>query len=172
MTKTYWEPCIYLVGRVNILMMFYCRFSTRLIHRKRVWMYKLKSQEPSSWLCMSHCLHTGLPVRCTLLLATWSKCLYNIIQIWTCDEDNMEFYGSEATILTEVKPRSILLPKKKKKNILPDIIGQYLLYYMSNVYLFIYLYFDRITYIISEAVQINIIVFSKVLWSVSKILIV
>ncbi len=24
----------------------------------------------------------------------------NIIQIWTCDEGNMEFYGSEATILT------------------------------------------------------------------------
>ncbi len=39
-------------------------------------------------------------------------------------------------------------------------------------YVFIYLYFDRITYIISEDVQINTIVFSKVLWSVSKILIV
>ncbi len=35
-----------------------------------------------------------------------------------------------------------------------------------------YLYFDRITYIISEDIQINTIVFSKVLWSVSKILIV
>ncbi len=39
----------------------------------------------------------------------------------------MEFYGSEATILTEAKPRSI-------KPILPDIIGQYLFYYMSDVY--------------------------------------
>ncbi len=39
----------------------------------------------------------------------------DIIQIWICDEGNMEFYGSEATILT-------------------DILGQYLLYYMSNVY--------------------------------------
>ncbi len=26
---------------------------------------------------------------------------HNNIQMWTCDEDNMEFYGSEATILTE-----------------------------------------------------------------------
>ncbi len=26
---------------------------------------------------------------------------YNNIQIWTCDEDNMEFYESEATILTK-----------------------------------------------------------------------
>ncbi len=32
--------------------------------------------------------------------------------------------------------------------------------------LFIYVYFDRITYIISKDVQINTIVFTKVLWSV------
>ncbi len=40
--------------------------------------------------------------------------LINIIQIWTCDEGNMEFYGSEATILTKAKPRSIFLPKIHK----------------------------------------------------------
>ncbi len=53
----------------------------------------------------------------------------HIIQIWTCDEGNMEFYGSEATICLGqyCYQRSI-------KPILPDIIGQYLLYYMSNVY--------------------------------------
>ncbi len=40
------------------------------------------------------------------------------IQIWTCDEgNNMEFYGSEVTILTEAKPRSILLPKFHKTHI-------------------------------------------------------
>ncbi len=57
----------------------------------------------------------------------------NIIQIWTCDEGNIEFCGSEATILTEAKPRSILLPKIHKTHI-AQIIGQYLLYYLSNVY--------------------------------------
>ncbi len=41
----------------------------------------------------------------------------NIIQIWTCDEGNMEYYGSEATILTKAKPRSILLPKIHKTHI-------------------------------------------------------
>ncbi len=56
----------------------------------------------------------------------------HIIQIWTCDEGNIEFYGSEATILTQVKPMSILLPKIYKP-ILPDIIVQNLLYYMLNV---------------------------------------
>ncbi len=35
-------------------------------------------------------------------------CVYNI-QIWTRDEGNMDFYASEATILTEGKLRSILL---------------------------------------------------------------
>ncbi len=35
----------------------------------------------------------------------------------------MGFYGSEATILTEIL-----------KPILPDITGQHLFYYMSNVY--------------------------------------
>ncbi len=46
-------------------------------------------------------------------------CIYwAVIQMWTCDEGNMEFYGSEATILTKAKPRSILLPK---------------IYFMNNV---------------------------------------
>ncbi len=44
---------------------------------------------------------------------------------------------------------------------------------MGYYYYYYYLYFDRITYIIiSEDIQINTIVFIKVLWSVSKILIV
>ncbi len=55
------------------------------------------------------------------------------MQIWTCDEGNVGFYGSEVTILAEANSRSILLPKIHKTHI-PDIIGQYLLYYMSNVY--------------------------------------
>ncbi len=41
----------------------------------------------------------------------------NIIQIWTYDKGNMEFYGSEAIILTEVKLRSILLQKIHKTHI-------------------------------------------------------
>ncbi len=45
----------------------------------------------------------------------------------------MDIYGSEATILTEAKLRSILL-RRSIKPILPNILGQYLLYYMSNVY--------------------------------------
>ncbi len=59
-----------------------------------------------------------------------------IIQIWTCDEGNMEFYGSEATILTDVKSRSILLQKIHKTHIVRHLrsIYIYLLYYMSNVY--------------------------------------
>ncbi len=40
-----------------------------------------------------------------------------IIQIWTCDEGNIGFYGSEATILTEAKPKLILLPKIYKTHI-------------------------------------------------------
>ncbi len=52
--------------------------------------------------------------------------------MWTFDEGDIEFYGSEITMLTEAWPRS-LFPKVHKP-ILPDIIGQYLLYYMSNVY--------------------------------------
>ncbi len=46
----------------------------------------------------------------------------------------MEFYGSEATNLSEASPWSILLLKIHKTHILPDIIDQYLLYDMSNVY--------------------------------------
>ncbi len=42
---------------------------------------------------------------------------HNIIQIWTCDEGNMEFYGSETTILTSALPRSILLPQIHKTHI-------------------------------------------------------
>ncbi len=66
-------------------------------------------------------------------LYSYKQLFLTIIQIWTSDEGNMEFYGSEATILTEVKARSILLPKIHKIHI-ADIIGQYLFYYMSNVY--------------------------------------
>ncbi len=40
----------------------------------------------------------------------------------------MEFYGSEAIRLGQYCCRRSIKP------ILPDIIGQYLLYYMSNVY--------------------------------------
>ncbi len=43
--------------------------------------------------------------------------MIDIIQIWTCDEGNMEFYGSETTILTEAKPMSILLLKIHKTHI-------------------------------------------------------
>ncbi len=68
---------------------------------------------------------------------TWEKCVLfyaksvNNIQIWTCDEGNMEFYGSEATLLTKAKPRSILLLKIHKthivrhhRSIFPNIICQ------------------------------------------------
>ncbi len=45
----------------------------------------------------------------------------------------MEFYGSESTILSEAKPRSISLPKIHKTH-----IGRHhssiFAYYMSNVY--------------------------------------
>ncbi len=71
----------------------------------------------------------------------------DIIQIWICDEGNMEFYGSEATILTEAKPRSILLLKIHKTQ-LPDIIGQYLLYYMSNAHWSMDTYIARFSLII------------------------
>ncbi len=42
---------------------------------------------------------------------------HNNIQIWTCDEGHVEFYGSEATIFTEVKQWSILIPKNYKTHI-------------------------------------------------------
>ncbi len=38
----------------------------------------------------------------------------NIIQIWTYHEGNIVFYGSEATVLTEAKLRTILLQKIHK----------------------------------------------------------
>ncbi len=60
--------------------------------------------------------------------------IYNTIQIWTCNEGNMEFYGSEATVLTEVKPRSILLPKIHKTHIARHHRSIFALLYMSNVY--------------------------------------
>ncbi len=41
----------------------------------------------------------------------------DIIQIWTCDEGNMEFYGSETIILTKAKARSILLLKIRKTHL-------------------------------------------------------
>ncbi len=40
-----------------------------------------------------------------------------IIQIWIYHESNVEFYGSEATLLMEVKLKSILLLKIHKTHI-------------------------------------------------------
>ncbi len=59
--------------------------------------------------------------------------LYDIIWYTNMDQDegNIKYYGSEATILSKVKPRPILL-LKIHKTILPGIIGQYFLYYISN----------------------------------------
>ncbi len=37
--------------------------------------------------------------------------------IWTCDESNMEFYGTEATILTNAMPKSIWWTKIHKTHI-------------------------------------------------------
>ncbi len=57
----------------------------------------------------------------------------------------MEFYGSEAKILTEVKPRSIFLPKIHKTHIAQHQTSIFV-YYMLNVYgssplVYGYLYF-------------------------------
>ncbi len=75
----------------------------------------------------------------TAILTTISNLLYafcvtrlNTIHIWTCDEGNMEFYGSEAPILTEVKLRSILLPKIHKTHI--DRHHRSIFASLSNVY--------------------------------------
>ncbi len=88
----------------------------------------------SIWYFESICTITeGHVTRNSPISLEYLHLTYNNIQIWTCDKVNMEFYGSEATILTKEKPRSILLPKIHKTYI-ADIIGQYLLYYMSNVY--------------------------------------
>ncbi len=59
--------------------------------------------------------------------------MIDIIQIWTYDQGNMEFYGYKTTIYTEVKLRSILLPKIYK-TLIALIIVKYLLYYMSDIY--------------------------------------
>ncbi len=56
----------------------------------------------------------------------------NTIQIWTCNEGNMEFYGAEATILSKVKSKSILLPKIHK-TLIARHHKSILLYYMLNV---------------------------------------
>ncbi len=50
-----------------------------------------------------------------VIVCVWT--VHDDIQIWTCDEGNMEFYGSSATILTKAKPRSILLLKIHKTHI-------------------------------------------------------
>ncbi len=52
-----------------------------------------------------------------------------IIQIWTCDEGNMEFYGSEATILT------ILLPKIHKTHIAQHHCSVFALLYVKCLWL-------------------------------------
>ncbi len=54
-----------------------------------------------------------------------------IIQIWTCDEGNVEIYGSQATILTEAKPRSILLPKIYKAHITQHLMLIFALLYVK-----------------------------------------
>ncbi len=59
--------------------------------------------------------------------------LVNIIQIWTYDESNIEFYGYKATILTEAKLKSILLPKIRGTHIARHHRSIYALLYMSNV---------------------------------------
>ncbi len=46
----------------------------------------------------------------------------------------MEFYGSEATILTKAKPRSILLLKIHKTHIVQHHKSIFAIIYMSNVY--------------------------------------
>ncbi len=63
-----------------------------------------------------------------------SVIMINIIQIWTCDEGNMEFYGSEATILTKVKLRSILLLKIHKTHIAQHHTSIFALLYVKCVW--------------------------------------
>ncbi len=58
-----------------------------------------------------------------------------IIQIWTRDEGNMECYGSEATILTKAKPRSILLLKIHKTHIARHYRSIFALLYVKCLWL-------------------------------------
>ncbi len=37
--------------------------------------------------------------------------LYNIIQIWTCDHGNLDFYGSEATNIDQGKAEVNIIAK-------------------------------------------------------------
>ncbi len=58
--------------------------------------------------------HEGNTIQYVLFDEARSKCWPNvpkihIIQIWTYDQGNMEFCGSQATLLTKVRPRSIFL---------------------------------------------------------------
>ncbi len=68
----------------------------------------------------------------------------DIIQIWTCDEANMEFYGSEATILSEAKPRSILLPKIYRTHIARHHWSIFALLYVGSIATKILLLFSYI----------------------------
>ncbi len=55
--------------------------------------------------------------------------------MWTCDEGNIEFYGSEATILTSASPRSILLPKIHKTHIARHHRSIFALLYISQMFM-------------------------------------
>ncbi len=66
------------------------------------------------------CIHIRAVLIHNFLLAistAYHRDTCNNIQIWICDEGNMEFYGSNSTILTEAKSRSILLLKIHKTHI-------------------------------------------------------
>ncbi len=62
-------------------------------------------------------------------------CRSYIIQIWTWDEGNVEFCGSEATILTEAKLRSILLPKIHRTHITRHHSSIFVLLYFKSLWL-------------------------------------
>ncbi len=77
------------------------------------------------WVFFGISLWKEKEVLITVYLWVYSLCIYelfctlrilpNIIQLWIYNNVNIVFYGSEPTILTEAKPRSILLAQTHKK---------------------------------------------------------
>ncbi len=83
------------------------------------------------------CIHIRAVLIHNFLLAistAYHRDTCNNIQIWICDEGNMQFYGSEATILIEAMLKSILLLKIHKTHIARHLRSIFALLYVTYLW--------------------------------------
>ncbi len=108
------------------------------------------NQWDQNCLTLSHLERKRWEVIYICVCAGINSTIVHIIQIWTCDEGNMEFYGSEATTLTKVKPRSSWLPEIHKTHIAWDHRSRFALLYVKMLWfkyigLWIHILLDSLT---------------------------